>query len=395
MVDLRKLQQTAKERQADGVSAAPPRRRRRVRPWRIAVWLLELLIVLVLLEEVIIKPRRDKEKSSSAPAANVAAVTTAPERRAVLFGDSAVPLADAREVADALLPDTASLAPGCVSAQAAQEVVARDHGLPVEIENNIGMRFRLIPNGAFLMGSPATEPGRGEGEVQHVRSIPRPFYMAKFEVTQAQWKAVLGEDVADPSRFVGPQNPVEEVTWTDCMRFAAALCKLEGVPVLTYRLPTEAEWEYACRAGSTTAFHFGDSSQRLRVFDNYEGTGVKRTSAVGQYRPNAYGLYDMHGNVWEWCLDEYKEYPDSPVEKVPPGVWRVIRGGNWYVGADECRSANRARLTPTSHGNMLGLRLVRSIPEILKPEEPEEQHVNASPPAASSEAEPPDGEDGR
>jgi formylglycine-generating enzyme required for sulfatase activity len=213
------------------------------------------------------------------------------------------------------------------------------------------------------MGSPPTEKGRWEGEVQHVVTLAEPFYISSCEITQVQWLACMS---ANPSVFSKDgRNPVEEVTWDDCQRFAAALCVREGVPVGAYRLPTESEWEYACRAGTRTAYVCGNRADGLDQFADYAENNNRRTSTVGRRRPNAYGLYDMHGNVWEWCDDKFRPY--EPVPDAPPGAydyaeWRVIRGGNWHEPAANCRSANRARLPPLSKGNMLGFRLVRTVP---------------------------------
>jgi len=237
-------------------------------------------------------------------------------------------------------------------------MVSRQHALPVEIENSIGIRFRLIPAGTFALGSPENETGRWEGEAQHIVSVSRPFYLGTYEVTQGQWDAVMP---TNPSRFRGRNRPVEEVSWYDCQRFVIALCEKEGVPVGTYRLPTEAEWEYACRAGTTTAYHFGNGSKGLGAFADYAGNNDLETNVVGRRRPNAYGLHDMHGNVWEWCQDLFRAYPGAPPIDPLHREWRMLRGGNWHEGALACRSANRCRLPPLSVGNILGFRVFRRI----------------------------------
>jgi formylglycine-generating enzyme required for sulfatase activity len=245
-------------------------------------------------------------------------------------------------------------------------VVSRDRNLPVEVVNSVGMRFRLIPNGSFIMGSPETEPGHFKGEKQHVAHIVEPFYISETEVTQAQWNAVMGPD-SNPSGFKGGRRPVEEVDWHDCQRFLAALAEQEGVPRWTYRLPTEKQWEYSARAGTDTPFYFGTDIRKLRLYEWYKVNSFGRSHKVAQLRPNAYGLYDMLGNVWEWCWDTYKVYPESPEKLDPTKDWtkiRVIRGGNWYVDADACRVAARTRLGVTSKGNMLGFRVVRRIYEL-------------------------------
>ena len=179
----------------------------------------------------------------------------------------------------------------------AQKSVSREKELPIEIENSIGMRFRLVPSGSCLIGSPEGEKGRGTIEGRHVPLFPEEFYMGKFEVTQTEWKAVMGTD--SPAGFKGEKRPVEEVTWHDCQRFVNKLCELEGVPLNTYCLPTEAEWEYACRGGTDTAFCFGNKVEQLAQWADYAGNNSRQTVDVGKRRPNSLGLYDMHGNVWE------------------------------------------------------------------------------------------------
>jgi formylglycine-generating enzyme required for sulfatase activity len=243
--------------------------------------------------------------------------------------------------------------------RSAQESFSLEACLPVEVENTIGIRLRLVPPGTAVLGSPPTEASRGDGEQPHVFVAPAPFYLGACEVTQGEWGRCLP---ANPSHYGGPRRPVEEVTWYDCQRFLGALCQAEGVPEGTYRLPTEEEWEYACRAGTATAYCSGDDPLGLDAFATHGDNGGDGTTDVGLKRPNALGLFDLHGNVWEWCQDRFRPYPgdDRPADPGRDG-WRCLRGGNWYVPRPDCRSAERGHLPPTSKGNMLGFRVLRTI----------------------------------
>jgi formylglycine-generating enzyme required for sulfatase activity len=272
-------------------------------------------------------------------------------------------------VPDARLPGTDGLAEGSAGMVATQLAYSRDSRLPVEVANSIGMRFRLVPPGTAIIGSPEPEWGRGDIEVPHVVVFTEPVYMGKFEVTQAEYLEVMGEN---PSGFIGGNRPVEEVTWYDAQRFLVELAKREGIPDKVYRLPDEAEWEYACRAGTQTAFCFGDSPDRLGEYADTALNNFKSTAPVGRRLPNALGLFDMHGNVWEWCRDLFRPYPGGPAVGEEYLEWRSLRGGHWRAPADSCRSANRCRLAPTSHGNVLGFRVLRRIPELFEtPPEPD------------------------
>jgi len=218
--------------------------------------------------------------------------------------------------------------------------------------NSIGMTFVQIPSGTFMMGSPSDEPNRFSDETQHRVTLTQPFYLETTEVTQGQWKAVMG---SNPSRFssCGVDCPVEQVSWNDCQDFIQKLNQREGNG--TYRLPTEAEWEYACRAG-TTAPYYTDLDQA----GWYSGNSGIRTHPVAQKTPNAWGLYDMHGNVWEWCQDWYGGYPGGSVTdpKGPSsGPGRVFRGGCWLNSAGGCRSAGRGFDSPGYRDSGLGFRV--------------------------------------
>lgn len=227
------------------------------------------------------------------------------------------------------------------------------HPRRVSREPWTGMCFVRIPAGTFVMGSPASEPGRKSDEVQHRVVISRPFFMSDTEVTQAQWKTVMG---SSPSFFRDDASdlPVERVTWYDVQAFLQRLnARGEG----HFRLPTEAEWEYACRAGTTSAYAFGDRLSTAAA--TYDG---RRPVPVGSHAPNAWGLYDMHGNVWEWCADEYCPYPDQevrdPINRCG-SRYKVIRGGSFYFGADSARSALRYTHEPQWRGFSIGFRVVR------------------------------------
>jgi formylglycine-generating enzyme required for sulfatase activity len=221
---------------------------------------------------------------------------------------------------------------------------------PDPITNSIGMVLVHIPAGEFLMGTPENDPSKAWDEIPHRVRISKPFFMGKYEVTQGQYQKVMGKNPSYCARLPNPeQHPVEQVSWDDAVAFCRALSDLpdEKAAGRSYRLPTEAEWEYACRAGTTTAYHFGNDSNDLSKYALFGGhkAGVWATQKVGIKLPNAWGLHDMHGNVWEWCADEYGPYRVE-TEVVDPqgpdkGVGKVARGGSWDYGAVKCRSAQR------------------------------------------------------
>ena len=235
------------------------------------------------------------------------------------------------------------------------------------ITNSIGMKMVWIAPGEFVMGSPASERERGNDEGQHRVRLSRGFYLGVYEVTQRQWQAVMG---SNPSRFKGQDLPVEMVSWNDAVEFCRKLSSKEGVE---YRLPTEAEWEYACRAGTQTAFCYGNDLDASRAnFDgNYpygngrKGEDRETTVRVGSFQANAWGLYDTHGNVDEWCQDWYGPYSSkSATDPLGPasGDFRVIRGGSWYGFAVDCRSADRLGDTADYRRDYVGFRLARTTP---------------------------------
>jgi formylglycine-generating enzyme required for sulfatase activity len=219
--------------------------------------------------------------------------------------------------------------------------------------NSTGMKFVYINPGSFTMGS---INGDSDEKPVHKVKISRGFYMQTTEVTQGQWKTIMGDN---PSHFksCGDSCPVESVSWDDAQNFIKKLNQKEGK---TYRLPTEAEWEYACRAGSDSDYANGNS---LDVIGWYYGNSGRTTHSAGQKKANNWGLYDMHGNVWEWCNDWYADYSVGQVTDPSgsvSGSLRVYRGGSWDSYASGCRSAVRGRLTPGYRFVHLGLRLART-----------------------------------
>ena len=242
--------------------------------------------------------------------------------------------------------------------------------------NSIGIKLMRMPKGKFLMGSPETEEKRVKDENQHEVTISQNFYMSATEVTQAQWQKVMG---TNPSFFKGDQLPVEQISWYEAVDFCKRLSEMpeEMKASRNYRLPTEAEWEYACRAGTTTTFNFGSQLNgtqgncdgRLPYGTDMKGPYLEKTSAVGMYQANAWGLHDMHGNVWEWCSDWYEEYPVASVTDPngpATGLDRLVRGGGWGDGAVGCRSARRFGDGPSGRVDGLGFRVALSSSGIPK-----------------------------
>jgi len=241
----------------------------------------------------------------------------------------------------------------------------------IELDSKTRMEFVLVPAGEFNMGSPKTEKKReaDEGPIHHVK-ISKPFYMSKHEVTQAQYKAIMGR-LPKPCKFEGDSLPVENVDWNNADTCLKALSVSKG---MKFRLPTEAEWEYACRGGTSTPFNTGETINAEQA--NYDskyvyGNGVvgdckEATVPVGSFPPNAFGLYDMHGNVWEWCSDFYKNNYYKNSETVDPkgpasGGARVIRGGSWNHNPNKLRSADRNKRIHGADRRYLGFRAVQEI----------------------------------
>lgn len=241
-----------------------------------------------------------------------------------------------------------------------------EQGIFVEFAvGRVEQRMRWIAPGTFTMGSPENELGRvGDEGPQHSVTLTRGFWLGDTPVTQALWMAVMRDN---PSHFQGDDNrPVEQVSWEDCDRFCKALTKV--VPGLDFRLPTEAEWERACRAGSTTATYGGELEGEelatvLEPIAWYTGNSDGRTQPVKRKQPNAWGLYDMLGNVWEWCQDGLRDYGSAavrdPTGPMQTGVYRVSRGGAWSPRARHVRAAYRVRWPPHLRLDHQGFRLAR------------------------------------
>jgi formylglycine-generating enzyme required for sulfatase activity/uncharacterized caspase-like protein len=235
-----------------------------------------------------------------------------------------------------------------------------------DLSNGITLEMVQIPGGSFMMGSPASEKGRTQDESpQHQVNVPA-FSMGKYVVTQAQYQQIMGNN---PSGFSGAERPVEKVSWNDAVDFCEKLRQKTG---REYRLPSEAEWEYACRAGTTTPFHFGETI--TTDLANYNGNYtyasepkrkyLQETTDVGSFPPNAFGLYDMHGNVWEWCQDDWHDnYSNAPkdgsVWTSQSGITKLLRGGSWTYTPANCRSASRYHSNLGNY-DLIGFRVVCS-----------------------------------
>ena len=256
-------------------------------------------------------------------------------------------------------------------AAAAQQAWAKHLGIDVEVTNSLGMKFRVIPPGTFDMGSPTSEPKRDNDETHHKVTITQPKLLGVYPVTQGEWTKVTG---SNPSHFksVSGQDarrfPVEQVSWEDAQKFLTKLNSEHTLGGWRYRLPTEAEWEYACRAGTVTPFWFGGELNGKQAncdgrfpYESGKGPYLERPSVVGAYKANPFGLYDQHGQVSEWCEDWYGEY-DTSASQDPTGASsgssRVLRGGSWNVSAFGCRSAFRFYCGPSFRSYRIGFRVV-------------------------------------
>ncbi|KOP23092.1 sulfatase-modifying factor protein [Hapalosiphon sp. MRB220] len=253
-----------------------------------------------------------------------------------------------------------------------------------DLGQGIGLEMVEIPSGRFTMGAPIEKRDSYKDERPQHRVIVSSFFMGKYPITQAQWRAVAAlpkvnrDLIPDPSHFKGDNRPVEYVSWYDAVEFCARLSKKTG---REYRLPSEAEWEYACRAGTTTPFYFGETiTTDLANYDgNYaygnapQGKYREETTPVGYFPPNAFGLYDMHGNVWEWCADSWHEnYAGAPIDG---SAWvdfndndnqrSVLRGGSWGNFPRNCRSASRYSIHRRDlHYSIIGFRVVCAVGRI-------------------------------
>ena len=249
-----------------------------------------------------------------------------------------------------------------VEVKDSQTTKAKDN--PPYYTNSIGMEFVKIPSGSYMRGCDPNFEQCSSGEIPQQRISISSFYLGKYEVTQEQWVAVMG---SNPCQYYnkGRTNPVDRVSWNDVQEFVRRLNAKEGHN--RYRLPTEAEWEYACRAGSTTTYSFGDDADGLGAYAWYLGNAGDRAHPVGQLRPNAWDLYDMHGNVWEWVQDWYSEkYYSWSQEMNNPGgpnsgSHRVLRGGSGICPVCLCRSATRSVNEPDGSSDFVGFRLALTL----------------------------------
>ncbi len=253
-----------------------------------------------------------------------------------------------RDDSQAVAADTAAAAP---DAAAIREMLGDPQ------VNRLGIVLVPVPAGQFWLGSPALETGHQEDETRHLVQITKPFYFSAHEVTQKQYESVMGYN---PTHSKDADKPVENVSWNEAVDFCDKLSEQEGHQ---YRLPTEAEWEYACRAGTTTAYSFGEDASRLDRYAWYSGNSDYTTHTGGEKLPNHWGLYDMHGNVWEWCQDWYAPYGNQRGSTDPTGPeeggFRVLRGGSFSYLPRNLRSADRFHDNPVFGNTRYGFRLAR------------------------------------
>jgi formylglycine-generating enzyme required for sulfatase activity len=250
-----------------------------------------------------------------------------------------------RSVAKTLLLTTLAFTGGC-SEKGTSAADSLPKTISVDLGGGVTMELVLIRDGSFTMGS-ESQSALSDDKPAHTVTISKPFYQGKYEVTQEQSQAVMGNNPSDPSELKGPRLPVDSVSWNDCQEFIKKLQSKS--PGLMFSLPTEAQWEYACRAGSKTDYSFGDDGSRLGDYAWYKENSLSITHMVGGKQPNAWGLYDIHGNVEEWCTDWYGEY-SSGAQKDPAGPssgqLRVVRGGSCGIFDTFVRSASRLADSP-------------------------------------------------
>jgi formylglycine-generating enzyme required for sulfatase activity len=229
------------------------------------------------------------------------------------------------------------------------------------LTNSIGMEFVMIESGDFIMGSPDDElySDKDERPTRQV-TVSSDFYIGVYEVTQQEWKKVMG---TEPFDFKGNNLPADKISWSDAIKFIEQLNKMEETD--SYRLPTEAEWEYAARAGTNTAYSFGSEETELSQYAWFDENSEDETHSVGMKEANPWGLYDVHGNLAEWVMDEYhSNYQNAPSDS---RVWeggvdrRVIRGGSWDNAAENCRSGQRESMGAGSRNNYIGFRIVKEV----------------------------------
>jgi len=229
----------------------------------------------------------------------------------------------------------------------------------IDYEKELNLEMVLIPAGTFMMGSPESEEDRYSNETQHKVTLTKPFYLGKFTITQEQWKLLMRKSPGGWSLPKGDHLPITYLSWVDCQEF---IKKLNASTKGGYRLPTEAEWEYACRAGTKTMYSFGDEITPNNA--NYDDSDKGKPVTGGSYKPNAFGLYDMHGNVWEWCEEWFGDYPTGEVtdpQGPPIGESRILRGGSFDFSGSFARSAMRSNLKQGGRIQGGGFRLARTI----------------------------------
>jgi formylglycine-generating enzyme required for sulfatase activity len=317
-------------------------------------------------EQEAISPESEKAEEITIPSISEPApvVTPAPSAKTLL--SPAVPLPDGQEIISREKKEVQKMAIFCEPEPAVALLPPPEPTISSTATTSLpNFSFVLISPGNFIMGSPETELGRSDDELPHEVSITHAFFLQTTPVTQGQWKAVMGNNF---SRFSpnGDDHPVESVSWYECQKFIE---RLNSIKEHTYRLPTEAEWEYACRAGKFSSCSEGeivelfcDHDPNLDAVGWYCGNSDRTTHSVAQKKSNPWGCYDMHGNVLEWCQDWYGTYPaTTQTDPMGPitGPGRVIRGGSWFSNAKSCRSAARFYWSPNAKSDFIGFRLAR------------------------------------